>query len=106
MEKVRVLGLSGCSHCEALVTKLTEENIPFQLLDADAKENSNLADRMEDILQVNVYPLVIIEGSSNATYLHRVDSYEAAKASSVMYATKIGCVSTDMMVDQIKKHLK
>ena len=35
-----------------------------------------------------------------------VDSYEEAESSPVAYATKIGCVSIDSMIEQIKKYNK
>lgn len=106
MERVIVLGLRGCKHCEALTESLQKVAIPFEFKDVDLKEHSNLADRMETILKTQVYPMVIMEGSPHAIYLYREDSYENAKPSPIGYAVKIGCVSTEMMVDQIKKHFK
>lgn len=106
MEKVIVLGLSGCSHCKALMEALTKANILFKFLDVDLKENSDLADRMEALLKIDNYPMVIIEGVGSAKYLHLVSSIEDAKESPVGYATKIGCVSTDSMVVMIKKYIK
>ena len=104
MKEVKVLVLDGCSHCEALKASLVQEKITFEILDAN--QNSKLADRMEAILKVNHYPMVIIESGSGAIYLYREDVYEKAKATPIGYAVKIGCASVDMMVDQIKKHLK
>ena len=105
MEKVIVLGLSGCTHCSALVESLTKDNIPFEFKDVDLKEYSNLADRMEALLKTNNYPMIIIEKSSGAKYLYRVDNIEEAKEVPIAYATKIGCVSTDSMVAITKKYL-
>jgi glutaredoxin len=104
MEKVIVLGLPGCSHCKALIEGLDNKGILYKLLDAD--DNSQLADRMESLLKTNEYPIVIVEGTRGSTYLYRVDSYEEAKSSPVAYATKIGCVSIDSMIEQIKKYNK
>ena len=104
MEKVIVLGLPGCSHCKALIEGLDNKGILYKLLDAD--DNSQLADRIESLLKTNEYPLVIVEGTRGSTYLNRVDSYEEAKSSPVAYATKIGCVSIDSMIEQIKKYNK
>ena len=105
MEKVIVLGLSGCAHCNALVKSLTESNIPFEFRDADLKEHSKLADTMEALLKTNNYPMVIIEKGSGAKYLHFVSTIDEAKEVPVSFATKIGCVSTDSMVAIIKKYL-
>lgn len=105
MEKVIVLGLSGCKHCEALQQGLVQENIPYKLVDVDLKENSNLADRMETLLKVDVYPMVIIEKLGGAVYLYRVDTLEEAKSSPIAFATKIGCPTTDSMVAMIKKYI-
>jgi glutaredoxin len=105
MEKVIVLGLSGCIHCEALSKSLKEQNIPFEFRDVDLKEHSSLADRMEALLKTNVYPMIIIERLSGAKYLYRVDTIDEAKEAPIPFATKIGCVSTDSMVAITKKYL-
>jgi glutaredoxin len=105
MEKVIVLGLSGCIHCEALSKSLKEQNIPFEFRDVDLKEHSSLADRMESLLKTNVYPVIIIERLSGAKYLYRVDTIDEAKEAPIPFATKIGCVSTDSMVAITKKYL-
>ena len=106
MEKVIVLGLGGCSHCETLQQGLKEEKIPFKLLDVDLKENSALADRMEALLKTDKYPIIIIEGFEATTYLYRVDSINEAKESPIHYATKVGCATTDSMVAITKKYIK
>jgi glutaredoxin len=106
MEKVIVLGLRGCVHCNALSNSLEEQKIPFEFRDVDLKEHSNLADRMEALLKTNNYPIVIIEKLSGAKYLHFVSTLDEAKEVPVSFATKIGCVSTDSMVAIIKKYLK
>lgn len=104
MERVIVLGLSGCKHCDSLVVGLTQEGISFDFIDADV--DSTLADKMEALLKTNAYPMVIIEKSGGAVYLHRVETINEAKESPIGYATKIGCVSTDSMVAIIKKYIK
>ena len=106
MEKVIVLGLSGCSHCEALQEGLRERKIPFKLLDVDLKENSALADRMEALLKTDKYPIVIIEKLGGSTYLYRVETITEAKESPIAYATKVGCATTDSMVAITKKYIK
>jgi glutaredoxin len=105
MEKVIVLGLNGCVHCEALVKSLKEQNIPFEFRDVDLKEHSSLADRMELLLKTMIYPMIIIERPSGAKYLYRVDTIDEAKETPIPFATKIGCVSTDSMVAITKKYL-
>ena len=105
MEKVIVLGLSGCSHCDALVVNLTQEGIPFEFKDVDLKEHSNLADRMEALLDTDTYPIIIIEALDRVKYLYRVSTMDEAKETPVSFATKIGCVSTDSMVAITKKYL-
>jgi glutaredoxin len=105
MEKVIVLGLNGCTHCEVLSKSLKEQNIPFEFKDVDLKEHSNLADRMEALLKTNNYPMIIIERLGGAKYLYRVDTMDEAKETPISFATKIGCVSTDSMVAITKKYL-
>jgi glutaredoxin len=106
MEKVIVLGLRGCVHCNALSNSLKEQKIPFEFRDVDLKEHSDLADRMEALLKTNSYPMVIIERGEGAKYLYLVGTLDEAKESPISFATKIGCVSTDSMVAIIKKYLK
>jgi glutaredoxin len=105
MEKVIVLGLRGCTHCNALSTSLIEANIPFEFRDVDLKEHSNLADRMEALLETNSYPIVIIERGAGAKYLYLVSTIDEAREVSIGFATKVGCVSTDSMVAIIKKYI-
>ena len=104
MERVIVLGLSGCSHCETLTKALKEEKIPFDFIDADV--DGKLADRMEALLKTNNYPMVIIEKLSGAVYLYRVDSMNEAKETPIAFATKVGCTTTDSTVALIKKYIK
>lgn len=106
MERVIVLGLRGCRHCNALIESLNESNISFEFRDADSKEHTKLADTMEALLKTQTYPIVILERIGAAKYLYLVDSIEEAKESSVGFATKVGCVSTDSMVALIEKYSK
>jgi glutaredoxin len=105
MEKVIVLGLRGCAHCNALSNSLKEQKIPFEFKDVDLKEHSDLADRMEALLKTNNYPMIIIEKTSGAKYLYLVGTIDEAKETSSTFTTKIGCVSTDSMVAITKKYL-
>ena len=105
MEKVIVLGLRGCTHCNALSISLKEQKISFEFKDVDLKEHSDLADRMEALLKTNNYPIIIVERLSGAKYLYLVDTIDEAKESPVWGATKVGCVSTNSMVAIIKKYL-
>lgn len=105
MEKVIVLGLRGCGNCNALIESLNEKNIPFEFKDADLKEYTNLADRMEALLKTHIYPMVILEGTYNTKYFYLVDTLKEAKETPISYASKIGCISTDSMATLIKKYL-
>lgn len=105
MEKVIVLGLSGCAHCNALFNSLKEVKVPFEFRDVDLKEHSDLADRMEALLKINNYPIVIIERGKGAKYLYLVSTIDEAKEAPIGFATKVGCVSTDSMVAIIEKYI-
>lgn len=105
MEKVIVLGLRGCGNCNALIESLNEKNIPFEFRDADLKEHSNLADRMEALLKTQIYPMVILEGTYSTKYFYLANTLEEAKEIPISYATKIGCVSPESMATLIKKYL-
>jgi hypothetical protein len=105
MKEVKVLALDGCNHCKTLVSSLKAKNVSFEVVD-EGKEGA-LYDRMESLLKINHYPMVIIEGTgSGAIYLYREDVYENTKPTPISYATKVGCVSIDNMVDQVIKYTK
>lgn len=105
MVKVIVLGLSGCGHCETLVSKLEEEKVPFNFLDADKEDE--LADKLEAQLDTKVYPIVILESGMEKTYLYRVSSISEAKTVHWLNGeTKVGCVTVDNMVAAIKQNFK
>lgn len=105
MVKVIVLGLSGCGHCETLVSKLEEEKVPFNFLDAD--KEGKLADKLEALLNTETYPIVILENGLEKTYLYRVSSINEAKTIHWLNGeTKVGCVTVDNMVAAIKQHFK
>jgi hypothetical protein len=83
---------------------LESRGIEFKLVDADV--DNKLADRMEALLKINAYPMVIVERLEGNIYLYREDSYEKAVPSPVAFATKVGCVTIASMIEQIKKYLK
>lgn len=99
-----VLGLRGCPHCKSLKDKLTTQKIHFEAVDAD--ENDALADRVEKIVETNIYPIVVIEKPSGSVYLYREDEFERAKPIIMRFGTKIGCVSVDDMIMRIKNYTK
>jgi glutaredoxin len=104
MVKVIVLGLSGCGHCETLINRLKEEKVPFNFLDAD--KEGKLADKLEALLNTETYPIVILEGLIEKTYLYRVSSINEAKTVNTGQGIKVGCVTIDNMVASIKQHFK
>ena len=104
MERVIVLGLGGCTHCDLLVVGLTQEGVAFDFIDANV--DGVLADRMEALLKTEVYPMIIIERPEGAVYLYRVSNLDEAKETPIGYATKVGCVSTDSMVAITQKYIK
>jgi glutaredoxin len=104
MERVIVLGLGGCPHCDSLVVGLTQEGVAFDFIDANV--DGTLADRMEALLKTEVYPMVIIERPEGAVYLYRVSTVDEAKESPIAHATKVGCVTTDSMIAIAKKYIK
>ena len=67
--KVRVLRLSGCGWCEEVTKRLVESNIEFESIDADV--NSELADRVESLLDTLLYPIVIVERPADTWYVFR-----------------------------------
>lgn len=104
MERVIVMGVSGCGYCEALVNKLNEDNLKFEYVDANV--DNDLADRMEKLLDTEIYPMVILEKMDGSIYLFRANSITEARTSKIGFGTKVGCITTDSMVAIIKQHYK
>ncbi len=40
----RVFGSTDCDHCKTLIKKLSDSNLPYQFIDANAEENTDLCD--------------------------------------------------------------
>ena len=101
MNKVRVLVLSGCRLCEALLSMLDELNISYVPLDADV--NSNLADDIEKLLGTINYPIATIIQYPITTHLYRAEEYSDICTSQInSTTTKIGCASVETIIHNIK----
>lgn len=101
MVKVRVLGLRGCSYCKALIEELGKLDINYTLLDAN--EHGSLADKIEEFLGVENYPIVIMDTPSTTYYVYGGDTYESLNEVVTGKVVKKGCASTSDMVTYIKK---
>lgn len=104
MLKVRVLGLRGCGHCEILVEELTKSQINFTLLDAN--ENGSLADKVEDFLGIEEYPIVIVESGRASYYIFRGQAFEQLNEVASGTVVKKGCLSSYDMASYITKLIK
>jgi glutaredoxin len=101
MVKVRVLGLRGCSHCETLIKELDSSNIDYTLLDAN--EHDSLADKVEEFLDIEEYPIVILESISTSYYIFRGQTSESLNESVSGKIVKKGCFTSVDMANYIKK---
>ena len=100
MKKVTVLRLSGCTYCGLLIEKLNDKGINYRSLDADT--HSNFADEVEDLIQTNQYPIVILESSgSKPVYLFRAEDAKELGQKDLGVATKVGVLSIKSMVEII-----
>lgn len=104
MLKVRVLGLRGCSHCEALVEELHKNQINFTFLDAN--ENGSLADKVEDFLGIEEYPIAIVESGRTSYYVFRGESFEQLNEVASGTVVKKGCFTSGDMASYITKLIK
>ncbi len=99
-KKVTVLRLSGCIYCEELIRELNIHGVEYTSHDAD--EVSDYADWVEDKIETNTYPIVILEiGNSAPFYIFRAEDYKDMGESSLGDAVKIGTMSIDSMVEII-----
>ena len=104
MNKVRVLRLSGCPQCKALIHTLDALNVKYESIDVGGY--SKIADDVERLIKVEIYPIVIIEQSPITTYFFRADdSYELGVRIVNEQTIKIGCATTDAMVHLIQTTL-
>lgn len=101
MVKVKVLGLRGCSHCKLLVEELDKSDIRFTLLDAN--EHEFLADKVEEFLGVEEYPIVIVESGRVSYYIFRGETYESLNEVLSGKIVKKGCLTSIDMANYIKK---
>jgi glutaredoxin len=101
MVKVRVLGLRGCSHCETLINELDSSNVSYTLLDAN--EHESLADKVEEFLEIEEYPIVILESASTSYYIFRGETFENLNESISGKIVKKGCLTSVDMANYIKK---
>lgn len=69
MRKVKVLGLTACSWCNAVKKELDAEGIPYTFLDAD--ELSELADTLEELLRTEDYPIIMVGNEGSWDYVFR-----------------------------------
>lgn len=102
MKKVTVLRLSGCKYCEELIDELDKKGINYKSIDAN--ENGALADKVEALLKVNVYPIVILEVSGLPTiFIFRAQTSDELGESMVEGGKKMGVVDINSMVNIILK---
>ncbi len=100
MKKVTVLRLSGCGHCKDLIGALDKAGVKYTSIDAD--ENGEFADKIEEIVNTEVYPIVIIEVERLFPfYIFRAQTYEEMGEASLDNAVKIGTMSIESMVEII-----
>lgn len=101
MVKVKVLALRGCRHCEALVEELSRYEVKYTYIDAN--EHGSLADKVEDFLGIEEYPIVIVESGRTSYYVFRGESYESLNEVASGKVVKKGCLSSSDMASYIKK---
>jgi len=100
MKKIKVLRLSGCDWCKALVNKLNELNVSFEELDAN--KNEALADVLEAYLNTTYYPIVILTSEQKTIYLYRpLDTKDVGHTTLDQNIEKIGCLTAEAMLTQI-----
>jgi arsenate reductase-like glutaredoxin family protein len=64
---LKIYILEYCNYCKQLLDLLNSQNIAYIAIDADECEEQ--ANRLEDFLNVSMYPIVVIEKNGNVTYL-------------------------------------
>lgn len=100
MKKIKVVRLAGCSWCEALIEKLDAHKMVYETIDAD--QDSRLADQLEDLLNTEYYPIIILETDELSTYIFRPTKMEDTGYTSLgSKVGKIGCHTIEAMFSQI-----
>lgn len=105
MTKVTVLGLSGCSWCDSVRTLLYDEDIKYSFVDVN--KSGRIADFVEDLLEVEVYPIIILQKGRDMTYIYRAEeSKQLGKHPTKDNSTKIGVLTAFDFISAIKNELK
>lgn len=100
MKKIKVVRLAGCSWCEVLTEKLDAHKIVYETVDAN--EDSRLADQLEELLNTEYYPIIILETEERSTYIFRPTKMEDTGYTSLGNKVgKIGCLTIEAMFTQI-----
>ena len=105
MNKVKVLLLSGCSHCDTLIKELDILKIKYESIDAD--DNSILADDVERLIKTSAYPILILEQPPITTFLFRAtDTPELGLNFIDHHMNRLGCSNVGAMVGFLQTLLK
>lgn len=104
MEKVKVLGLRGCSWCNSLKVELYDLGIPYTFIDVD--KDGRIADMVEELLNTENYPIVLIQNGNTIVYVYRPDeALDLGKNILPDGNIKIGSFNLDGMLEAIKANI-
>lgn len=71
---INIYTLKHCSFCKETLTKLDQEGILYNNIDAD--ENDQLAGRIESALSSSIYPMISIPQGKQSAWIISADSKE------------------------------
>jgi glutaredoxin len=97
---MKVLHLKGCNKCKELLKALREKGVEFDPMEAD--DNGSYADYVEDLLGIDMYPIIVIEKGKETTFIYVTDN--GAKLGPRRLAVNIlaiGCLDVVSMLKNI-----
>jgi len=97
MKRVRVLTLKSCNHCKDFKEGLNRTSLVYEDLDAD--DNDELADSVEELLDIDTYPIAIIEEGRETTFIYTTnDGTKLGPRRIAANVVAIGCVDIVSML--------
>jgi glutaredoxin len=104
MKRVSFLGLPSCSWCKALKKELDDVGVSYEFVDVNGE--SKLADFVEDLLEVENYPIVIVQDDHQTYYIYRAEHvYEVGEKELKDGSRKYGTLTLAGLVEGIQNYI-
>ena len=98
---MKVLHLKGCNKCAELLKALKEREIEYTPMEAD--DNGSYADYVEDLLGIDMYPIIVNEKGKETTFIYITnDGHKLGPRRLAANVLAIGCLDVASMLSNMK----